>query len=279
MSELELREFGARAEELVPLPDLTEIERRGHDLHRRRVAVVAAVAACVLAVAGLVTLRDDSSKSVEPVRPPDDWPVNAEEYPGATMQDLAPGTYWLYVSGDNEYPLARLTVPPGWNASEFPNRFDGHARGRTNQQAFDHLTWYAGAVAVEVEAVATKPCGSPLDGTLVDGSAADLVRAITRIPGYRVSATTESPAKFGYPATRLRLDPSPSVRGCSPEARLFATRGHGPVGGYIDHEVLWVVDVEGFPVLVDAQWSAGTPRAVRQQLTDIVDSIEFFFPS
>ena len=52
MSELELREFRTRAEELVDLPDLAELESRGRRLHRRRIALGAGLAAAVLAVAG-----------------------------------------------------------------------------------------------------------------------------------------------------------------------------------------------------------------------------------
>ena len=80
MSELKLREFGARAEELVTLPDVAELEHRGRERRHRRVALVAALAACVLAVAGLVTLRDDPPRNVAPINTPDDS-GGARSYP------------------------------------------------------------------------------------------------------------------------------------------------------------------------------------------------------
>ena len=49
MSDLELREFRAHAEELVDLPDLAELEGRGRQMHRRRIALGAGLAAVVLA--------------------------------------------------------------------------------------------------------------------------------------------------------------------------------------------------------------------------------------
>ena len=98
MSELKLREFGARAEELVTLPDVAELEHRGRELRHRRVALVAALAACVLAVAGLLVLRDEPQGAVEPVRPPDGEGIGGTPYPGAVMQTLRPGTYWIDMS-------------------------------------------------------------------------------------------------------------------------------------------------------------------------------------
>ena len=83
MSDLKLRGFAVRAEERMPLPDFAELERRGRALRRRRLAAATGAAvACVLAVAGVVVLRDDSPKAVEPVRPPDDAPGAGHGVPG-----------------------------------------------------------------------------------------------------------------------------------------------------------------------------------------------------
>ena len=82
MNELQLREFRTRAEELVDLPDLAELEGRGRRLHRRRVTLGAGLAAAVLAVTGglVVTQRDDGDPA--PIEPPDDRaPAEAASIP------------------------------------------------------------------------------------------------------------------------------------------------------------------------------------------------------
>ena len=126
MNDLQLREFRTRAEELVDLPDLAELEGRGRRLHRRRIALGAGLAAAVLAVTGglvvarsatTATRRRSSRRTTE--RPP------RCEYPGPVMETLDAGTYLLQPSWEDTAPRARLTLPAGWNAWEGPNRFDG----------------------------------------------------------------------------------------------------------------------------------------------------------
>ena len=60
---------------------------------------------------------------------------------------------------------------------------------------------------------------------------------------------------------------------------LFRTSANGVVGGTDGTEDIWVVDVDGYPVLVDSQRTAKTPPEVRRELAAAVDSIEFYFAS
>ncbi len=161
MSDLDLKAFAARAEERMPLPDFTALDRRGRELRRRRQAAVVGVLACVLAIAGVLVVRNDSPKAVEPVRPPDDTPVQALEYPGPVMKTLEAGTYELTPSPDPDYPRASITLPEGWNAWEGPNRFDVKDSAAGNEEALDEITWYAGILVVKVDGVASEPCRSP----------------------------------------------------------------------------------------------------------------------
>ena len=154
MSEQQLKDFGARAETLVEIPDFGELDRRGHDLRVRRRAGVAAALTAVLAVAGVtVTQAHRISADPGPVNPP--TPVKARTYHGGTMQNLAPGTYTLRPSESDSTLSAELTLPRGWNAWIGPNRFDGHAPGRSNDEALGHLSWYVGALVLEVDGVNT----------------------------------------------------------------------------------------------------------------------------
>ena len=277
MSELKLKGFAERAEERMPLPDFTALSDRGRELRHRRQAAVAGVLACVLAVAGILVVRNDSPKAVEPVRPPDNTPVRGPEYPGPVMEDLEAGTYELTPSPDPVYPRASITLPEGWNAWEGPNRFDVNEPAAGNEEALEEITWYVGILVVEVYGVQTRPCsGSSENVETVEPTAESLVRAIRQVRGgFRMTETPEPLATFGYPATRFRLTPTDGATGC--EDNLFITAANGVVGGYADIEDVWVVDVDGYPVLIDSQLSGEVPPAVQGELEAAVDSIEFHF--
>ena len=179
-------------------------------MHRRRVALGAGLAAAVLAVTGglvAATQRDDDGDST-PIEPPDDRaPAEVVEYPGPVMETLDAGTYLLQPSWEDTAPRARLDLPAGWNAWQGPNRFDGD---------LDTTTWYAGLLVVEVDAVASKPCVAPQSDDVVGDSRAELVAALQRIPGARVSVDEVPDEMFGYPATHLQMTfpvPRPQVPG------------------------------------------------------------------
>ena len=68
MSEQRLRDLGREAEELVDLPDLGSLQRRGRALRfRRQVAVVGAAA--VVATAGVFLFQDRSTDAPQPAPP------------------------------------------------------------------------------------------------------------------------------------------------------------------------------------------------------------------
>ena len=276
MSDLKLRGFAVRAEERMPLPDFAELEDRGRSLRRRRLAAATGAAvACVLAVAGVVVLRDDSPKAVEPVRPPDDAQVQAMEYPGPVMEDLKPGRYALTPSSDPDFPRARISLASGWNAWQGPNRFEIQDPEDSNEEALEEVTWYVGILVLKVDGVSSGLCRSPQGGDHQGSTPESLARAIREIPGYRITENAESLEMFGYPARHFRLiaeDPSASC-----EANLFRTAAYGVVGGTEGAEDIWVVDVDGYPVLVDSQQTAKTPPEVRRELAAAVDSIDFYF--
>ena len=268
MSDLKLQGFAARAEERMPLPDFDELENRGRRLRRRRVAAVTATTVtCVLAVVGVAVLRDDAPESVEPIRPPDDAQVQAEDYPGPVMETLDAGRYVLSPSLTDDYPKARITLPEGWNAWQGPNRF-GDERDPDGD-------WYVGILVLKVDGVASRPCQRPGADDHLDPTAEALVRAVRAIPGFRITETAEPLETFGYPATHFRLIPEDPTATC--DANLFRTGANGVVAGYADTEDVWVVDVGGYPVLVDAQRHGRTPQAIRRELAAAVDSIEFYF--
>ena len=280
MSEQKLREFGAQAEELVTLPAFSELDRRGGALRRRRIATVAGLAACVLTVIGIVVAQYDPPKAAEPIRPPDEAPAEARPYPGAVMETLEGGRYELRPAFDSHGARARITVPDGWNAWEGPNKFGNLATpGQSNEEALSEATWYAGLLVLHVEAVASRPCHGPDTGDEVGDSAEALVAAITRIPEYQVTLNEEeSPDKFGYPATHLRLRPTPALEECREDFNVFQSAGNPEIAGGSDLRDTWVVDVDGQAIVVAAGADANTPPAVVRELDAMVESIEFYFP-
>ena len=123
----------------------------------------------------------------------------------------------------------------------------------------------------------TRPCSASSGNVeTVEPTAESLVRAIRQVRGgFRMTETAEPLATFGYPATRFRLIPTDAAAGC--DDNLFITAANGVVGGYADIEDVWVVDVDGYPVLVDSSRSGEVPPAVQGELEAAVDSIEFHF--
>ena len=273
MSELKLREFGARAEELVNLPDLAELEHRGRDLRHRRVALVAAHAACVLAVVGGVVVRQDAAKHVAPINRPD-GSGGVQSYPGNVMEDLDVGTYELYLSPSPEVPKVRFTLPAHWNAWEGPNRFNGHARGRSNGEALDHLTWYVGVIYLDLVGIATEPCGGV---RTVHSTVASATRALTNVPGHRVVRDADPVRAFGYPATHFTIGPTAALDNC-PDAAPFLSATGAFIGPFTDLSTdAWVVDVRGQAIVVFAMHSKGVPPRIRQEQEDVLASTKFTF--
>ena len=268
MNELELLEFRARAEELVDLPDLAELESRGRRLRQRRMALGAGLAAAVLTVTGglvAANQRDDGDST--PVEPPDERDAT---YPGAVMETLDAGTYVLQPSLENDAPRVRVTLPGGWNAWEGPNRFDGD---------LETTQWYAGLLVVEVEAVASKACGPPARGDYVGESPEELVAALRRAPGFTVTVDEAPTEMFGYPATHLQLRSTPDTRKCWANNNLLYTERSGNVvGGSGTLADTWVVDLDGEAILIDVGYTPNTPPEIQEELYEIVDSIEFVDP-
>jgi hypothetical protein len=272
MSEQQLKDFGARAETLVEIPDFAALDQRGRNLRVRRRAGVAAALAAVLAVTGTVlwqTQRDSVDDG--PVTPPHS---QARPYPGLTMNDLAAGTYRIRPSLLESDLTATMTLPRGWNAWIGPNRFDGHAPGRTNGDALGHLTWYVGALVLEVDGVNTHGCGSPWNHlTTTDQVVARLSEAFAT----KVISGPEQTTRFGYPATRMRLRVTNAVDACNDDnTSVFHTTKNGFIGYAYSGTVMdiWVLDVDGTPIYVQEAWTPNAPENVRSELNAVVDSIK-----
>ena len=271
MSEQQLKDFGAHAETLVELPEFAALDARGRNLRARRQVGVAAMLAAVVAVVGVTVTqirRDDTD--TRPVKPPPS--IGAQTYVGGTMETLNEGAYRLHPSAETGL-TAELTLPSGWNSWIGPNKFDGHAPGRTNEQALGHQTWYVGVLVLEVDAVNTHGCGSPRNSL---ETSKDVVRALGHTFSTEVVGPAESVHRFGYPATRMRLRVTKALTECG-EADLSVF--HSTADGFIQYADsgtvmdVWVLDVDGIPIYVQEAWTPNAPAPVRSELDDVIDSI------
>ena len=230
MSEQRLRDLGREAEELVDLPDLGSLQRRGRALRfRRQVAVVGAAA--VVATAGVFLFQDRSTDAPQPATPRSE---SSTVYPGAQMEDLEAGTYELTPSRDGTEPTVLLTVPEGWNSWEGPNRFDGHREGDSNEEALARSTWVVGVTVLDVQGVATERCQPTVCSLGIDMPYHQTVRAVRDIPGYEATVDRSGgDGLFGHPSTLIRLTPDAAQQECArdlPAVRHRHQRRHRPPG-------------------------------------------------
>lgn len=271
MSEQQVKAFGAHAESLVEIPEFATLDRRGHELRVRRRVGVAGALAMVLAVVGVLTQVHRTPAHHDPIKPPQ-LRSDARPYHG-NMRTLDEGDYWLRPSLLDRHLGVRFTVPEGWNGWIGPNRFNGHAPGRSNSEALGHMTWYAGALVMEVDQVRTHGCQpdvAPLE------TPKDVVGALAKTYPATLLRGPEPVRRFGHAATymRLRMKAVPCPE--DGEAIFHATADgyiqSAPPGTLLD---VWVVDVDGRPIYVQRAWTPDAPRHVRRELTSIVNSIGF----
>jgi len=262
MSEQRLREFADRAESLVTIPDLDRIERGGDRLRRKRLAFTAGAVAAVVGVAAALTstgllTRAGNGPPVAPVRVVAPWPG------GVSQPALDAGTYELDVSDDIGAPNVQLTVPDGWDGWYGPS--------------WDVEEAFATLLVLDVNKVVVTACKQGSYGMEEIGEGPDaLVTALTRIPRHRVVVAPEPDDRFGYPATYLRLEAGRAR--CpfnAPFELLDTTNALIHSGGPNTFLDLWVVDVEGYRLLVLATATETSPDWLKSELASMVDSVKF----
>lgn len=267
MSERLLDAFREEAERAIMLPEFERIEAVGRARRLRRRALVGAAAACALVVTGLLaaTGRDHDGP-----QPAEDTHSPATLYPGLEMVTLEEGTYELAPYADVDLPAARVRVPEGWNASSGPDRFEGIGPvGTDNTKALERSRWYAGLYVTEVIGLADRNCATVwLLGDGVD----EVLPHLTKLPRVESTFGPDLVTRFGHPAYHLGLE----VTRPGPDCRETIGGTNGPIGrlgpgGTYD---IWLVDLDGEPLLVVAGWTRHTPPSVVDELMAMADSIE-----
>jgi hypothetical protein len=267
MSERLLDAFREEAERAIVMPEFERIEAAGRARRHRRHAVVGAAMACALVVTGLLaaTGRDDGDP-----QPAEDTHSEGTPYPGPEMVTLEAGTYDLTPYADVALPAARVRIPEGWNASVGPDRFEGIGPvGTDNTKALERSRWYAGLYVTEPVGLKDPNCATVwLLGTGVD----EVLPHLTRLPRVEVTSGPDLVTRFGHPAYHLGLEVTRPGPHC-PET-IGGAKGPlsnlGPGGTYD----IWLIDLDGEPLLVVAGWTRDTPPSVVDDLLAMADSIE-----
>jgi hypothetical protein len=248
------------------------LRRRDRKRRNQRIAVYSLVAAFVVAgmAIGIGTLRSGDGGKVTPGSTVTPTPTPAAspipELSSATGP-LAPGTY-VVSTLDPEFDAShRITidVPDGYEG------FEGFAVGPSGGDQTKVSVWVVGYVYED-------PChrrGTPME-VAVASSVESLVAALANQRGLHTSTPTDIEVD-GYTGMYLErtVPAGTTLTDCDGnEFRPWLGTDYGAryiLPGQID--LLWIVDVDGVPLVIDA--AIGSPRweHVRDELLQMVESI------
>ena len=185
------------------------------------------------------------------------------------------------VLGEGALPAYSVELPDGWSAG------DGHFMVKYGASVTGVSVW-------EVAQVPTDPCHWQGHMTIPGPTVDDLVRAFVRQPTR--NATTPTDVTFaGYAGKYLEWSVPDDMKvtgdadfdGCD----AWPDNGHRDfvswlgtgdseryqqVAGQVDR--LWVLDVDGQRLVIDATYSPDTPDADRAEQEQVVESLRFVAP-
>ena len=258
--------FHMATQKVRPDPDALDRQYRNQRRHvaKRKAAVFGLIAALMVAggVVAIGVLRSD------------DGPVNVgtdteTSIPSLTAGALEPGTYVMSTLDPDFDSSNRITVdvPDGYEGHE--GGWVVHKQGGVSQTAVS--VWIIGDVFGD----ACKWSSTLLDPPPVS-SVDDLAAALAGQRGIRVSTPTDVTVD-GYAGTHMeRTAPAGTNLDECNGAQLVLWLD--PNGGkrYVDpgqHDLLWIVDVDGVPLVIDAAVGPGNTAQVRAELIGIAESI------
>jgi hypothetical protein len=232
------------------------------------------IAAVVLAAIGVVAISVLPRSGNIGGPSPTPTPTTSPTAPPSPMPagPLTPGTYLFPSEGEIVPAAFSITVPEGWTN-------DGWA-----------LTKGPGATILISPWAVRYTYGDPChwQSTVVDpGSRVEgLASALSRQSG-RNGTTPTSATLGGFSGQRLELDvPAFTLADCDAnEYRAWVAPGPGVTGKGVDepgragfapgmHSELWILDVNGTRLLIEASYLAEATASQRAELASVVASIE-----
>jgi hypothetical protein len=244
--------------------------------HSRANALVVAIAVALMASACAATASTRTSSRVAPP-----VPTPAPSFaPGVTA--LTVGTHAALVMGSGSYPEYTVVVPPGWFEQAGHFIITGATRPVLGVSVWDVGQVYRDPCHWQGQGFDPGPGVQNLVAALV---AQKLRNATTptdvTLAGYAgkylewsVPADLKSSSWTSFDACDLDSD------GVHRDFLSWLGNGEGDryeeVPGQVDQ--LWVLDVNGQRLVVDAAYSPGTSQADRAELERLVDSLRFGAP-
>ena len=229
---------------------------------RRRVAIT--IVSSMLLVAAVfagvgVGLRGLGSGRTQPAREVTEPPV-ARWLP--VIGPLEPGTY-RFLQPEEPSLQITLTVPQGWEPFEVGVL---HGDGSTHM----------GLLFETVNGVYSDPCRSSEGFIHVGPTVGDLATALARQPRRHGSAPV-AVGLDGYSGEYVELTVPKNIDFASCDGGTFhsweGSGGERKQQGPGQHDELWILDVDGTRLVIDATYMPGTTEADRAELTELVASV------
>ena len=254
--------------------------RRVSDMNTYAKLAIAAAAVVIVAVVGINLLPGSGGAgggglAVSPSPPPSPStsPSRIPSPAAAFPPDgpLAIGTYPGVLGG---VPISFSIQTPGLALEHG----DGLGKGEYGQpDAFGIRFWASTPENVYADPCAHTPLSPPASAT-----AAGLAAAVAAIPGTEIVTGPSSIDVDGRPAQHVVLAIRDDI-GCDPKDFYlwYDENTGGASGGWVwagalgaTHRV-WIIDVDGRPLWIDAESFKGAGPEIEQEVQQIIDSIKF----
>jgi hypothetical protein len=249
------------------LPDPNELESQHQYVARRKATIFALIGMLLLGAAACEssTPRDDTTGGTGS-------PATEPEIPSLPAGIVEPGRYVISTLDPDFDASHRITldVPDGYQG------FQGWAalKAGTSQTAVSTMA---------IGDVYADPCqwvGTMLDRSAIS-STDEVVAALATQKGLRVSTPTDVTVD-GFAGTYMerRVPARTDLSNCDGgQFRVYLDAGRGSsagerylVPGELQH--LWILDIEGVPLVIDASLNPGMSAQVRAELLRMVGSVQ-----
>lgn len=250
-----------------PDPQALERQHRGQRrrVARRRAAVYVMVAMLVIAgvAVGISTLRSDDVQPAAPGFNPTLAPSPSAEPTALPSGIVEPGTYVMSAVDPDFDAAYRITIT-------VPNGYEGYE----GWAVLGPNTILNFGVVYNVFADPCHWSGALLDPP-VRQRVADLVAALEDQPGRHATSPTNVTLD-GYAGKQIELTAPTDFADC--DSGMFKSWTYAPGEGDSryhepgEHDLLWIVNVDGVPLVLDVAYTPGASAQERAELLQIVES-------